>query len=153
MKLKLILATIGLAASAMAHSAPAGWIQRDDCGFVMAPYVYSDGVATMNLTPAGDLWLALPGKVSSVKDRQSTEMLKDKVLTINGSKLKAGAQYYPDSDLVLIAPYTPEGVQEFRSQLQRGGQVTIKYNHTIINAKFPPLSDGEQSIANCKKPI
>ncbi|WP_421257618.1 hypothetical protein [Aeromonas sp. 600886] len=153
MKLKLLLAATGLAVSAFANCATPAWVPYDDCSLVAAPHVYSDGVATINLTPSGDLWIALPGKVAFVQERKSKEMIRDKVLTINGLKLKAASQYYPDSDLVLIGPYTPEGIKEFRAKMLPGGDVTIKYNHKVIEAKFPPLSEGEKALVDCKKPI
>lgn len=153
MKVKLILATIGLAFSVGAKSDPQGWIQRDDCDAVEASHVYNGGIVTLNLTNAGDIWLTFPSTIASEHDRETTLMVTHKVLTMDGIKMKAAAQYHPNLEVVLVLPYTDEGIKVFRSKLQRGGPISIKYNSTTIMANFPPLSDGEKSIANCQEPI
>lgn len=129
------------------------WTATDDCDSAVALQLTNIGGSALYTTRDHKSWFVFPGDIASEQDKQDGATLEDRVLEVNGERLKAAIRYFPKQDTLAVMPVTEKGHAKIAELLTGEGQTTIKYGMRTITASYPSIDEGLKAIAECKPPI
>lgn len=149
----LLSIAVNLSLAQAANASNGVWTATDDCGSAVALQLTNVGGSALYTTSDHKTWFVFPGDIASGQDKQNGATLADRILEVNGEKLKATITYFPEHDTLAVLPLTEKGHAKLAELLTGEGQTTIKYGLRTITASYPSIDEGLKVIAECKPPI